>query len=90
LDEYIENYFPLESSGTHGNTKQTKQEYVRTSPITKRNIRSELEKNKTVREIFKEQLQSEHQPCDSKKLKNIKTNIKKESNPEKRCCYLFC
>ena len=44
---------------------------------------SELGKNKTVREVFREQFKSEHPPRDSI-FKDMKTRVNKESNPDNK------
>ena len=74
--------FPGEEKGRHMNSKKNTQEYVRTSPETKSNVRSDLDTGKTVRQVIPENFKSlEHQPRDSKLVENLKYNIEKAKNP---------
>jgi hypothetical protein len=78
IAEYL-GMFKAEHMNKHGNAKITKQEYIRTSPITKNQIISEIKTGKPVRQIFSEKFQSEHQPRDSKFVHNVKYVISKEN-----------
>ena len=78
IAEYL-GTFKAENMNKHGNAKITKQEYIRTSRITKNQIISEIKTGKPVRQLFSEQFQSEHQPRDSKFIHNVKYAINKEN-----------
>ena len=83
LAEYL-GIFPADEGSKHGNARKTKQEHVRTSPITKKNILGTLKNKQPVREIFKEHFDSEHAPCDSKMVENMKSKLSKGANPGNR------
>jgi hypothetical protein len=51
IAEYL-GMFKAEHMNKHGNAKITKQEYIRTSPITKNQIISEIKTGKPVRNFF--------------------------------------
>ena len=51
IAEYL-GTFKAENMNKHGNAKITKQEYIRTSRITKNQIISEIKTGKPVRQIF--------------------------------------
>jgi hypothetical protein len=51
IAEYL-GTFKAYQMNKHGNAKITKQEYIRTSPITKNQIISEIKTGKPVRQIF--------------------------------------
>jgi hypothetical protein len=70
--------FKAENTNKHVNAKITKQEYIRTSPITKNQIISEIKTGKPVRQFCSEKFQSGHQPRDSKFVHNVKYAISKE------------
>ena len=78
--EYL-GVFPKETISKHGNARKTNQEYIRSSPKTKENILEAVKSEKTVKEIFKQHFDSEHQPRDSKMIKNLKEKVKRETNP---------
>ena len=82
IAEYL-GTFKTENMNKHGNAKITKQEYIRTSPITKNQIISEIKTGKTVRQIFSEKFQSEHQPRDFKFV-HVKYTINKENASRNR------
>ena len=83
LVEYL-GTFPADEGSKHGNARKTKQEYIRTSPITKKNILGALNNKQTVREIFKEHFDSEHAPRDTKMVENMKSKLSKDANPGNR------
>ena len=74
----------FDGGSKHGNARKTKQEYVRTSPITKKNILGALNNKQPVREIFKEHFDSEHAPRDTKMVENMKSKLSKDTNPGNR------
>lgn len=76
--------FPSAEISKHGNARKTNQEYIRTSPKTKENVLEAVKSKKSVKEIFKEQFSSDHQPRDSKMIKNVKEKISRENNPGPR------
>ena len=76
--------FPEDEVSKHGNARKTNQEYVRTSPKTKENILAAVKTNKTAREIFKENFNSDHPPRDTKMIHNIKEKLQRENNPGHR------
>ncbi|CAG2209347.1 unnamed protein product [Mytilus edulis] len=80
IAEYIGTY-PIEVVNKHGNAKLTNQEYIRTSPDTKSQVRSEIEAGKSVKQIFTDNFESEHQPRDSKYVQNVKYHVNNEKNP---------
>ena len=73
--------FPIDTLNKHGNAKITNQEYIRTSPVTKHNVKSEIETGKSVKQIFSDNFNSEHQSRDSKYVENAKYMANKELNP---------
>ena len=73
--------FPIDTLNKHGNAKITNQEYIRTSPVTKHNVKSEIETGKSVKQIFSDNFNSEHQSRDSKYVENAKYMANKEQNP---------
>ena len=61
--------------------RKTNQEYVRTSPKTKENILAAVKPTQTVRDIFKENFNSDDPPRDTKMIHNIKKKLQRENNP---------
>ena len=49
--------------------------------VTKRQVRSEIEIGKAVKQVFSDNYQSENQPRDSKFIHNLKYAVNKEINP---------
>jgi hypothetical protein len=80
IAEYLGKY-PADVQNRHGNAKITNQEYIRTSPVTKRKVRFEIESGKAVKQVFSDNFQSEHQHRDSKFVHNLKCTVNKEINP---------
>ena len=84
LAEYLGN-FPSDVVCHHGNSKNTKQEYIRTSPAMKKQTLNEIKSGKSVKNIFSSAFTSEqHQPRDSKFVENMKFNMNKKENPGNR------
>ena len=88
IAEYLGKY-PADVQNRHGNAKITNQEYIRTSPVTKRQVRSEIETGKAVKQVFSDNFQSEHQPRDSKFV-HIYNALKSFGKAKTRKKKIFC
>ena len=78
--EYIGSY-PIDDINRHENARITKQEYIHTSPAIKNKVHYDIECDKTVKQVFIENFNSDHQPRDPKYIQNQKYLMHKNDNP---------
>ena len=65
---------------SHGNSKNTNQEYVRTDPCVIDNVKDRIQKKQSCAEIYKDCVLTDldNAPCDNHQIRNLKYNEKKK------------